>query len=139
MKMPPSTIDPVMLAPCGMNCMVCYQHCRCQKACEGCHSSGGLKPRHCRRCQIKDCLAEKPYDYCYQCGDYPCKQIKNLEKSYTSRYGVSLMENSRIVKEEGLAAFIAAQKLTYTCPACGGIVSLHDGECTECRFPVKKG
>lgn len=75
--------------------------------------------------------------YCYECSDYPCKQIKNLEKSYIKRYGTSLMENSAFVKEHGLDAFMAQQKLNYTCPVCGGIISLHDRECSECQERMK--
>ena len=31
MKMPKDNIDTVMFAPCGMNCLVCYKHCRHKK------------------------------------------------------------------------------------------------------------
>ncbi len=36
MKMPNEAIDPAMFAPCGMNCLVCYRHCRPKKPCAGC-------------------------------------------------------------------------------------------------------
>lgn len=62
----------------------------------------------------------------------PCKQIKNLEKSYNTRYSVSLQANSNFVKENGLSEFMKEQKQKYTCPQCGGIISLHDCECSEC-------
>lgn len=137
MKMPNEGIDPIMFAPCGMNCMVCYKHCYHKKPCAGCWNSDQGKPEHCRKCKIKDCVKERGLTYCYACSDYPCKQIKNLEKSYIKRYGTSLMENSAFVKEHGLDAFMAQQKLNYTCPVCGGIISLHDRECSECQERMK--
>lgn len=137
MKMPIEGIDPIMFAPCGMNCMVCYKHCYHKKPCAGCWNSDQGKPEHCRKCKIKDCVKERGLTYCYACSDYPCKQIKNLEKSYIKRYGTSLMENSAFVKECGLDAFMAQQKLNYTCPVCGGIISLHDRECSECQERMK--
>ncbi|MEG2041893.1 MAG: hypothetical protein RR068_12390, partial [Hafnia sp.] len=65
-----------------------------------------------------------------------CKLIKSLEKSYNQRYGTSLMENSLFVKEHGLTAFMKQQLERYTCPSCGGVVSLHDAECSECQTSI---
>lgn len=133
MKMPAAEIETVMFAPCGMNCMVCYKHCYHKKPCLGCLNSDRGKPEHCRKCKIKGCVRERGLSYCYACPAYPCKQIKYLEKSYRTRYGASLMENSQFVKEHGPAAFMKRQKERFTCPACGGIISIHDSECSECQ------
>lgn len=48
----------------------------------------------------------------------------------------SLMENSRIVKEQGIAAFLVQQKEKFTCPECCGIISIHDAECSECQWKM---
>lgn len=138
MKMPANAIDPLLFAPCGMNCQVCYRHCYHKKSCAGCLHSDAGKPEHCRTCKIKDCTKEKGIIYCYECTEYPCKSIKNLEKSYQTRYKASLMENSKFVREHGLAAFMAQQKETYTCPECGGVISLHDAQCSECQWHARK-
>ncbi len=134
MKMPAGPIDPMMFAPCGMNCQVCYQHSDHPKPCGGCHSRSLQKPKHCRNCPIRECTVKKDLSYCYECLEYPCKSIKNLEKSYITRYGASLIQNSCFVKEKGLAAFMKQQKAAYPCPACGGILSLQDGRCSDCRW-----
>ena len=94
MKMPKENIDTTMFAPCGMNCLVCYKHCYHKKPCAGCLNSDKGKPEHCRKCKIKDCIKDKGLSYCFECSDYPCKLIKNLEKSYNKRYQASLMENT---------------------------------------------
>ncbi|MGO0807252.1 prolipoprotein diacylglyceryl transferase family protein, partial [Clostridioides difficile] len=39
-------------------------------------------PEHCRKCKIKDCVCQKGLFYCFECFNFPCKLIKNLEKSY---------------------------------------------------------
>lgn len=131
MKMP-ERIDAGLFAPCGMNCMVCYKHCAHKKPCAGCLVNDQGKPGHCRACAIKACVEEKGFTYCFACARYPCKRIKALDKSYRSRYGVSLLENSRAVAEAGLAAFQEQQRAVYACPACGGVISLHDAQCSEC-------
>ena len=133
MKMPQENIDIIMFAPCGMNCKVWYKHCYHKKPCAGCLNSDKGKPEHCRRCKIKDCIREKHLSYCYEGSEYPCKLIKNLEKSYKKRYQASLIENSRFVKAYGLEQFMVHQKEKYTCPRCGGIISIHDRECSECQ------
>lgn len=138
MKMPKTNIDPVYFAPCGMNCLVCYKHCYHKKPCDGCLKSDYGKPEHCRKCKIKDCVKAKNIMYCFECVEYPCVRVKNLEKSYNKRYQTSLMKNSELVKEKGLDEFMRLQKLKYTCKHCGGIISLHDGECSECQTKMIK-
>lgn len=75
--------------------------------------------------------------YCFECSDYPCKMTKNLEKSYNKRYQASLMENSESVRQYGLEAFMRQKKEKYTCSKCGGIISIHDRECSECQEKMK--
>lgn len=132
MRMAEQEPDLLLLAPCGMDCMVCYRRCASKKPCEGCRMEGQNKPEHCRRCAIKDCAAEKGAGFCWDCPAYPCGKLINLEKRYTSRYGVSLMEQGRFVKTYGGEAFLKRERVRYTCPVCGGVVSLHDAKCGEC-------
>lgn len=131
----PDIIENIMLAPCGMNCTVCYKHVggrKYGKPCEGCLKGDLGKPEHCRKCNIKSCAQEKGYTHCFECTDFPCKLIKNLEKSYNKRYDTSLIENSRTAQEKGIAAFLEQDRHKWTCSKCGGAFSLHDGACSEC-------
>ena len=131
----PERIDEIMLAPCGMNCTVCYKHVGAKKKakpCEGCLQGDIGKPEHCRACKIKFCAGEKGIIHCFECADFPCKLIKNLEKSYTKRYGTSLVENSIAAKTQGIETFLAHDREKWTCRDCGGAFSLHDGVCSEC-------
>ena len=136
MKMP-DKIETTMFAPCGMNCLVCYKHCYHKKPCAGCLNGDNGKPEHCRKCKIKDCVKEKGFSYCFECSEHPCKQIKSLEKSYNSRYNTSLVKNSSIAKEIGFVEFMKLQQKEYTCSVCGGIISIHDAECSECQTKSK--
>lgn len=138
MKVTNNDIDIKMFAPCGMNCKVCYKHCYHKNPCTGCLNSDKGKPEHCRMCKIKDCVNLKEITYCYECLEYPCKLIKNLEKSYNKRYRASLIENSILVKEHGLKVFMKEQKEKYTCLKCQGIISIHDRECSECQEPMEE-
>lgn len=134
MKMP-DRIENIMFAPCGMNCAVCYKHVGIRKngkPCEGCLKGDLGKPEHCRKCNIKSCVQDKGHTHCFKCADFPCKLIKNLERSYIKRYNTSLVEGSKIVNEKGLSAFLEQERQKWICPKCGGAFSLHDGACSEC-------
>lgn len=82
-------------------------------------------------------MAGRQITYCFECSEYPCKQIKRLEKSYNVRYHASLMGNSKMVKEQGMAEILVKQKENYTGPECGGIISIHDAECGECQYRLR--
>lgn len=132
MKMP-DNIPSHFFAPCGINCKVCYVHLKEKKPCKGCLGEDDSKPEHCRNCKIKNCAREKSITYCYQCSDFPCKQIKNLEKSYNKRYETSLVDNSKIVAQQGIENFMTIETKKWKCNYCGGIISLHDKICSECK------
>ncbi len=132
----PDTLDDSLLAPCGMNCGVCYMHVapkKYGKACQGCLEDDTNKPRHCRKCKIRDCVSDKGILHCYQCDNLPCKLLKNLDKSYRKRYQTSLVENCLYVREHGISRFMAQEREKWTCAKCGGLFSLHDGTCSECQ------
>ncbi len=132
MKMP-EKIDNQLFAPCGMNCMVCYVHLKDKKPCCGCLGDDNNKPERCKTCKIKSCAKEKGLTYCYECSEFPCKQIKNLEKSYNKRYNTSLIENSKKVQAVGIVAFEASEREKWICTICSGVISLHDAECSNCK------
>lgn len=130
MKMP-EKIDDLLFAPCGINCMVCYVHLKEKKPCSGCRSDNN--PEHCKTCKIRSCTNSKGLTYCYECSEFPCKQIKNLERSYNKRYNASLIENSRRVKAEGVTAFQTGERERWRCKICSGVISLQDTECSCCK------
>jgi hypothetical protein len=129
----PGKIENQLFAPCGMNCMVCYVHLKEKKPCSGCLGDDNHKPERCKTCKIKICTQEKGLTHCYKCSEFPCKQIKSLEKSYIKRYNTSLIENSKKVQEIGLTAFEACERKKWICRICSGVISLHDAECSDCK------
>lgn len=133
----PDPIDPVMLAPCGMNCMVCYVHLKDNKPCSGCLGDDGYKPKRCLTCAIMTCAQERGFVHCFSCDEHPCKRIKNLERSYRKRYRVSLVGNSQYAQEHGLDAFMVRERGRWCCADCGGVISLHDAECSGCGTTVE--
>lgn len=136
MRMPEGEADSRFFAPCGMDCLVCYRHCRHPKPCPGCRAEDGAKPAHCRSCAIPICAGEKGAESCHACAAFPCGRIRSLDKHYRLRHGISLIGNSQVVRAQGLAAFMEQQKAAFTCPECGGIWSFQDDECSECGCKI---
>ncbi len=106
----PDVIDPNLLAPCGMNCLVCYVHLREKKPCRGCRAMDGSQPGHCRVCKIKTCAAEREVAFCSDCPDFPCVVIRRLDRSYRQRYAVSLVEDARRRQVLGVEACLLEEK-----------------------------
>jgi hypothetical protein len=128
----PDRIENEMFAPCGMNCMVCYVHLKNKNACGGCLPETVYKPERCQTCNIKRCAQDRHVLHCFDCTEFPCKVIRNLEKSYQTRYKVSLIENNRTARVKGLTAFMQTDRSRWLCTECGGVISLHGKECSEC-------
>jgi len=121
-----------LLAPCGMNCHVCYVHLKKKKPCMGCRAQDASQPEHCRQCEIKECAASRGVDFCFECLSFPCAAIKRLDKSYRQRYQVSLIDNALRIKAVGAKQYLLEEKEKWTCRHCGGVISLHDHACSEC-------
>ena len=131
MKMPKS-FKSTSIAPCGICCNVCYVYLRERNPCKGCRDNTGSQPNSCRSCKIKDCVDSRGLKGCHECEEMPCALIKRLDKSYRKRYGVSLTENLAMLAIAGRREFLSVEKERWTCAYCGGVISLHDGECSEC-------
>jgi len=115
-----------LIAYCGMNCAICTAYLREKNRCPGCKPResgciyyGGL----CKK------IAKGTIPFCFECGGFPCKKLKALDKRYRTRYYMSMIENLEAIRDKGMAAFLREQKEKYTCSDCGGTISVHDGEC----------
>lgn len=125
----------IHIAPCGVNCTLCYAWQRKKNRCGGCLGDDPGKPFHCRKCVIAGCgsTGGGSPKYCYDCTDrFPCLRLKRLDKRYRLKYGVSLLENLARVREYGAAAFARSEAVKWMCPSCGGTLCVHKPECLRC-------
>jgi hypothetical protein len=134
-----------MIAPCGMNCALCvsYQSGKYElsnkginrKACPGCI----LRGKHCTH-MSKHCskAAKGEYRFCFECGDYPCERLKALDKRYSEKYHMSMIENLNYIRDNGIDAFLKEQSEKWKCPDCGDIICCHNGLCLNCHLETLK-
>lgn len=128
-----------LIAPCGMNCSICMAYLRKKNKCNGCRAVNTWNPKTRLECRIKNCqmLTSQGLTYCYQCQRYPCTVINNMDKRYKSRYGMSVVENMKAIKESGIDEFLKAENEKWRCGSCGGVINVHHGTCSTCGKPRK--
>ena len=126
-----------LIAPCGMNCRLCYGYIRPRNQCLGCRAPEENKPKSCKSCKIVVCEKRRKngWETCAPC-DKPCQRLKYLDKRYRTKYHMSMMENLAIIREQGVEAFLQQQSETFRCPSCGAILCVHREECPSCKAPA---
>jgi len=126
-----------LIASCGMNCMICIGYFgytmsgeKRKTACIGCtprDKSCAFLKKYCEK------LRKKEINYCFECNDFPCKQLKKLDEHYQKKYDMSMVENLIFIKKNGSKKFFELQKEKYECPVCKGTICVHTKICYNCK------
>jgi hypothetical protein len=128
---------PELIAPCGMNCGVCVAYFGdTLKGEKRKHACNGCRTRKSRCAFIKqkcDKLATNKIEYCYECTAFPCNNLKFLDSRYRAKYGMSMIENLRRIQSQGMGQFLKNERERWKCPACGGIICVHNKKCYTCN------
>ncbi len=136
----PATIPTKLIAPCGMNCRLCWGYIREKNTCPGClgnESQESQKSKYRTKCKIRNCeqITRGKTEYCSEsCDIFPCARLRQLDKRYRSKYGMSMIENLKIIHETGIRQFIRNEKLKWTCPECGEMICVHKPTCLSCGY-----
>ena len=123
--------DAINIAPCGMNCSLCYAFLRSRNKCPGCRIDDSRKPKTRVGCRIRNCEARRG-NFCSSCGGFPCERVSSLDKRYRTKYGMSMIQNLRHIEIEGLRSFIEKEKSKWECPGCGATLCVHKRSCLVC-------
>lgn len=123
-----------LIAQCGMNCGLCYAFQRERDKCPGCRQLSHGMPVSIERCKIRTCgfFASGNSKFCYQCTEFPCKNLKHLDKRYRTQYGTSMIDNLNNIKAAGIRKFITSEQTKWTCGNCGNLLCVHNATCTKC-------
>lgn len=133
-------MDSQLIAPCGMNCSLCINYQFRDKDlnkkgfhrtyCPGCIPRG----KHCTY-MGKQCssMATGEFRFCFECPQFPCKSLKNLDKRYRTKYHMSMLKNLEFIKTWGITRFLKSEETKWTCPTCGDVVCCHNGLCLNCQ------
>ena len=125
-----------LIAPCGMNCGICI-------AFFGYTMTGKKRKHTCITCRLRerpcafikkqcDKLLNNKIKYCFECEDFPCKRLQDLDKRYKTYFKMSMIENLQNIKKQGIEKFLRQQKKKWACPKCGKTICCHNGICFNC-------
>ena len=123
-----------LIAPCGINCGLCYAFLRSRNKCPGCRADDRGKTKARVVCKIKNCKARsgKARGFCTSCESFPCDRLKRLDKRYRAKYGMSLVENLRSIETDGLRKFVETERAKWSCLGCGETICVHEAACQGC-------
>lgn len=125
-----------LIAPCGMNCGICIGHIREKNKCPGCREIDAYKSSYGKECIIRSCqnLKNNNWKFCSdKCEKYPCLRLKNLDKRYRTRYGMSMIENLAYIQSHGLKNFLKNEENRWTCKLCSSGLCVHRDYCLNCK------
>jgi hypothetical protein len=129
-----------LIAPCGMNCRLCLGFIREKNTCPGCrmiNSPDGQKSKSRNRCRIRNCeqIEKGRIKYCSgSCDRYPCARLKQLDKRYRTKYGMSMIDNLEMINESGIRYFVRNENEKWICPECGEMICVHRPACISCGY-----
>lgn len=141
--------EAALIAPCGMNCGICSGYLAMKYDVHG----QGLRMGYCAGCRPRDkqcafiqkscrLLFSGDVEYCYECNEFPCRNLKHLDKRYRESYRMSMIDNLEHIRDNGMEKFLEQQKEKWQCPECGGVICCHNGICFGCgieKLKNKKG
>lgn len=125
------------VAPCGINCKLCSAFRRERNKCPGCLSDDPNPDlKHLSTCKIKFCKEKGDVaTLCYECKKFPCVLIKHLDKRYSTKHHLSVIENLNFIKEHGRIEFEKWQNEKWLCPKCKkDLICCHKKTCFGCGF-----
>jgi hypothetical protein len=118
-----------LIAPCGMNCGICVGYLREKNKCPGCREIDIKQPITRKKCKIKNCneLKRNNSKFCFVCKKLPCARMKQLDKRYRTRYGMSMIDNLEFIKKKGIDKFIKSEEKRWKCK--DGVICVHNKKC----------
>jgi hypothetical protein len=81
-------------------------------------------------CKMTKCAVEKGIDFCGECPEYPCTELKTFQAQAPHR--LELWESLARIKEVGYERWYAEMIERYSCPKCRTINSAYDMACRKC-------
>jgi hypothetical protein len=99
--------------------------------CKGCLSDDVFE--YCRVCPIKSCAAERGYEGCHQCDEFPCEHVENFPMPVGRKV---IRRSIPLWRELGTEAWMEAERERYVCPSCGEPLFRGAKRCRACKEPV---
>jgi len=111
--------------------------------------SKGVRMAYCKGCRPRDkkcaflkkkcsLILNNQVEFCYECRDFPCENLKHSDERYRTFFHTSLIDNLNFIKEYGLVKFLEKEEKKWECPNCGKTICCHNGICFNCGLEKLK-
>lgn len=144
----PATPDNTLAAVCGLFCPACRTYIVNRESpetlpefaarfgrsaedmtCNGCRSD--TLCFYCREhCFMKGCAEKRGHDFCVECVEYPCAELKEFQSLRPHR--LELWRSQERIGEVGWEQWYSEMVAHYSCPECGTVNSAYDSSCRRC-------
>lgn len=97
--------------------------------CEGCRAE--KRSYYCQNiCKMAACAADKNLEFCGECDEYPCGELKKFQAERPHR--IELWESLDRIAQVGYSDWFDEMVEHYSCPKCKTINSTYDKVCRVC-------
>jgi hypothetical protein len=96
--------------------------------CNGCRTE--IKTAFCKNCFMFECANKKDIDFCGECKEYPCTEIKDFQSKMPHR--AELWKSLGRIKEIGWEKWFDEMIPYFSCKECNTINGWYDFKCREC-------
>ena len=101
-----------------------------EMTCYGCRSD--KRTFYCENnCKMTKCTTEKGLDFCGECPEYPCQELKAFQSQMPHR--LELWQAHQRIKEAGYETWYKEMVEHYSCSKCHTINSAYDIQCRKCE------
>jgi hypothetical protein len=141
----PSELSEELVSPCGMNCGRCSGYLALQHDVK----NKGIRMPYCIGCRPRDkqcaflkkrCkrLLQKKVDFCFECPEYPCRNLQHIDERYRTFFHLSPLENLNFIKTHGVKKFLQRDYTQWKCSTCNEMICCHNGLCFQCKLDLLK-
>lgn len=142
-----SACDKTIAAVCGLYCGACQVYIATAEdparlarlaerlqmteeaiACHGCRSD--KRWPLCEACAMFECAARRGIEFCSQCPDYPCDDLRQFQAAMPHR--CELWSDLDRIEAVGYQQWLGEVVGRYACTRCGTINSAYDPACRSC-------
>ncbi|MBN1665002.1 MAG: DUF3795 domain-containing protein [Deltaproteobacteria bacterium] len=119
-----TTEDPARLAAMARRFEVSEEAVKCY----GCRSS--KRGPYCQTCKMFSCAAGRGIDFCVECAEYPCDDLKQFQSERPHR--IDLWDSLEQIRAVSYERWLTDIREDYTCPQCRTVNSAYDAKCRKC-------
>ncbi len=96
--------------------------------CKGCRSD--VLSAHCKSCFFRECSEQKEIEFCSECSEYPCQQLREFQTKMAHR--AELFQSLDRIREVGWERWYTEIVARHSCTKCNTLNGWYSLTCPGC-------